>query len=152
MTSHLFFDLSGLHFLRYHLQHQDLKTEKSQKSTGFFRTENPSPGPSVEDRVLTHNTENKGEGATAGNKGEGATAGPAESGSSSGAGVGWGVPPAIPGEGQRGKINDHTKANAPKRAQSRAHFTVANSRIIDAIKSPLTCTPKTGQKGGLKVA
>ena len=55
-------------------------------------------------------------------------------------------------EGQRGKINDHTKANAPKRAQSRAHFTDANSRIIDAIESPLTCTPKTGQKGGLKVA
>ena len=134
-----------------------MKNEKNQSrtpsdNTGFFRTENPSPGPSAEDRVLTHNTENKGEGATAGNKGEGAMAGPAGSGSSSGAGVGWGVPPAIPGEGQRGKINGHTKANAPKRAQSRAHFTVANSRIIDAIKSPLTCTPKTGQKGGLKVA
>ena len=58
--------------------------------------------------------------------------------SSSSAGVGWGVPPVIPGEGQRGKINDHTKANSPKRAQSRALFSDATSRIIDAIKSPLS--------------
>ena len=73
-------------------------------------------------------------------KGEGNREAAAAAGgsSSSGAGVGWGVPPVIPGEGQRGKINDHTKANSPKRAQSRALFTDVPSRIIDAIKSPLS--------------
>lgn len=41
MTSHLFFDLSGLHFLRYHLQHQDLRPKRVKKALASFSLRTP---------------------------------------------------------------------------------------------------------------